>query len=74
VYAVLFTLTTWTSSSYKYVFCVSGLLGDESISAYSIMWQVEGFAWMVRTSFSQLLILIVKVGKLIWFASVEEVK
>ena len=34
---------------------VSGQLGDESISAYSIMWQVEGFAWMVSfyyTSYS----------------------
>ena len=29
--------------------CFAGILGQDEISAFSIMFQVEGFAWMVRS-------------------------
>ena len=32
---------------YEFVLLYSGIQGDEEISAFQIMFQVEGFAWMI---------------------------
>jgi len=39
-------LISLRQSKMKKMFCV-GLVGEKQISAYSICFQVEGFAWMV---------------------------